>query len=162
MYLYPFLWEVTLPVHFPLACSQVHWEVRKAKAAVPVLQTMLGSQKRCAQAVSGMLSSVLRSDSSPLTASWLCLSFHGAASVTSSSLVCRGPAPALLCPEATRVRIEHARSWASVDHREGLGPFGEREEEAVSYHSGQGSKWKSAGPWRASSLERVQDPARVR
>lgn len=48
-----------------------------------------------------------------------------------------------------------------MDYRGGLGPVGEHKEEATLYHSGQGSKWKAAAPLRASSLERMQDPARV-
>lgn len=47
-----------------------------------------------------------------------------------------------------------------MDHRGGVEPFGKREEKATLYHSGQGSKWKSVGPRRASSLGRMQDPAR--
>lgn len=37
-----------------------------------------------------------------------------------------------------RVRIHSARSQAQVDHRGGLEPFGEGEQEATPHHSGEG------------------------
>lgn len=150
--------EVTLPILFPLACSQLHWGVRKANAAAPIPQLVLGLPEGCAQALSGDCLLSLGLTPCP---SWPCdcSSIHGAgmglrcpqeAASLTFSLVCLGQ-PALLVYQAElrdRVRIEHARGQAQVDHRGSLGAFGEGKSTIQ-----VGDKWKSAGPRRASSLD---------